>query len=138
MKVIIDTDPGLDDAVAILYALAEPGFQVQAITSVAGNIGLARTTENAGRLLAVTGARVPVVTGAERPLSGPGRNEAAIHGEDGLGGVVLPEPLAPPLPDAVRFMAGMLLEAPEGSLHILALAPLTNLALLARDHPAAF
>lgn len=138
MRVIIDTDPGLDDAVAILYALAESKFDVQAITSVAGNIGLERTTENAGRLLAVMGAELPVFMGAERPLSGPGRNEAAIHGADGLGGVVLPDPRSAPLPDAVGFMARMLQDAPIGTLTILALAPLSNLALLAREHPAAF
>lgn len=138
MKVIIDTDPGLDDAVAILYALGEPGFDVQAIASVAGNIGLARTTDNALRLLAVRGATVPVLTGASGPLAGAGRSEEAIHGADGLGGVTLPAPLAEALPDAVGFMAARLMAEPAGSLTILALAPLTNLALLARDHPEAF
>ncbi|MCW1931707.1 nucleoside hydrolase [Pararhodobacter zhoushanensis] len=138
MKVIIDTDPGLDDAVAILFALGAPGFDVQAITSVAGNIGITRTTDNALRLLAVCGANVPVVRGAEGPLAGEGLSEEAIHGADGLGGVALPAPLAKAVPDAVSFMVAHLMNEPSGSVTILALAPLTNLALLARDHPAAF
>ncbi len=138
MKVIIDTDPGLDDAVAILYALAEPRLEVQAITTVAGNIGLGRTTGNAGRLLAVMGADAPYAPGAAGPMARDGINEEAIHGADGLGGVALPEPLAPPREGAVSLLAECLMDAPAGQVTILALAPLTNLALLARDHPAAF
>lgn len=139
-RVIIDTDPGLDDAVAILYALAEPRLRVEAITTVAGNIGLETTTRNAGRLLAVMERNdIPYAAGASRPLEAEGRNEAAIHGEDGLGGVELPEPLAAPvLQPAVELLAARLLAAPEGQITLLALAPLTNLALLARDHPLAF
>lgn len=138
MKVIIDTDPGLDDAVGILYALAAPGLDVQAITTVAGNIGLDRTTANAGRLLAVMGADLPYAPGAAGPLARAGIHEEAIHGADGLGGVPLPEPLAPPHGDAVALLAGRLMAAPAGAITLLALAPLTNLALLARDHPAAY
>ena len=112
MKVIIDTDPGLDDAVAILYALSEPRFAVQAITSVAGNIGIDRTTDNALRLVAVPGADVPVVQGAAGPLAGTGRSEEAIHGADGLGGVTLPAPLTAPLPGATAFLADRLMREP--------------------------
>lgn len=138
MKVIIDTDPGLDDAVGILYALAVPELEVQAVTTVAGNIGLARTTGNAGRLLAVMGANAPYAPGASGPLARDGIHEEAIHGADGLGGVPLPEPLAPPRPDAVALLAERLLAEPSGTITLLALAPLTNLALLARDRPEAF
>lgn len=138
MKVVIDTDPGLDDAVAILFALADPGFDVRAITTVAGNIGLDRTTDNAGRLVAVMGARVPVAAGAAHPLARQGIHEEAIHGADGLGGVVLPAPLAPARDDAVALLAALLLAEGAGSVTALCLGPLTNLALLARDHPAAF
>ncbi|WP_068304185.1 nucleoside hydrolase [Pararhodobacter sp. CCB-MM2] len=138
MKVIIDTDPGLDDAVAILYALNEPRFDVQAITTVAGNIGLDRTTDNALRLASVMAASVPVARGAARPLAGAGLSEEAIHGADGLGGVQLPDPLAEAAPDAVALLAERLMAEPEGSLTILALAPLTNLAQLRRQHPEAF
>lgn len=138
MKVVIDTDPGLDDAVAILFVLADPGFQVLAITTVAGNIGLDRTTENAGRLVAVMGARVQVAAGAARPLARQGIHEEAIHGPDGLGGVALPAPLAPAQDDAVALLAALLLAEEAGSVTALCLGPLTNLALLARDHPVAF
>lgn len=138
MKVIIDTDPGLDDAVAILYALNEPRFDVQAITSVAGNIGITRTTDNALRLVAVSGRQIPVVQGATGPLSGTGRNEETIHGADGLGGVTLPLSPNGSLSDATGFVAKRLMAEPPGTLTILALAPMTNLAILARDHPQAF
>src|SRR5690606_19325025 len=120
------------------YALREPRFEVAAIASVAGNIGLARTTDNALRLAAVVGAEVPVWQGAAQPVEGAGRHEEAIHGADGLGGVTLPAPLASPLPEAVARLAALLNAEPAGSVTILALAPLTNLALLARDHQAAF
>jgi len=138
VKVVIDTDPGLDDAVAILFALAEPGLDVLAITTVAGNIGLDRTTENAGRLVAVMCRDVPVAAGAAGPLMRDSLHEAAIHGADGLGGVPLPPPARAPKGDAVRLLADLLAAEPPGSVTVLALGPLTNLALLARDHPAAF
>jgi purine nucleosidase/pyrimidine-specific ribonucleoside hydrolase len=135
---VIDTDPGLDDAVAILFALADPGFDVLAITTVAGNIGLDRTTDNAGRLVEVMGATVPVAAGAAGPLIRDTMHEAAIHGADGLGGVPLPPPARPPRGDAAALLADLLAGEPPGSVTVLALGPLTNLALLARDHPAAF
>jgi purine nucleosidase/pyrimidine-specific ribonucleoside hydrolase len=140
MRVIIDTDPGLDDAVAILHALAVPRFRVEAVTAVAGNIGLATTTRNVGGLLAVMGqGGTPYAAGAAGPLAGDGRSEIAIHGADGLGGVPLPPALAPPDGrSATALLAAHLLAAPAGSLQVLALGPLTNLALLARDAPEAY
>jgi inosine-uridine nucleoside N-ribohydrolase len=138
MKVVIDTDPGLDDAVAILFALTEPAFDVRSITTVAGNIGLDRTTDNAARLVAVTGARVAVAAGAARPMARDGIDEEAIHGADGLGGVSLPEPLAPPRNDGLETLAALLSTAEAGSLTALALGPLTNFGILARDYPDAF
>ncbi len=140
LRVLIDTDPGLDDAVAILYALARQGFAVDAMTSVAGNIGITTTTQNIGRLLAVMGRDdIAYAAGAARPLDGAGRDEAAIHGSDGLGGVVLPAPqISPEAQDATQFLADTLRAAPSGALTVLALGPLTNLAQLARDEPAAY
>lgn len=139
-RVFIDTDPGLDDAVAILHALASGGFAVEGVTSVAGNIGIATTTANVGRLLAAMGrAEIPYVAGAKGPLRGESLSEAAIHGTDGLGGVTLPLPLAEPESRfATAFMAERLLAAPDGTFTVLALGPLTNLALLARDAPEAY
>jgi len=137
--VIIDTDPGLDDAVAILFALSRPdAFDLRGITTVAGNIGLATTTRNAGRLLALAGrADVPVLAGAAGPLARPGIDETRIHGADGLGGVALPEPLRPAHPGAVAWMAAQLTAAEAGSVDLLALGPLTNLAQLIAEAPAA-
>ena len=132
--VIIDTDPGLDDAVAILFALNSGRFDVLGLTTVAGNLGIDVTTRNAGRLLALLGATIPVVSGAAMPLARPGIDEAAIHGDDGLGGVVLPEPLAEPHGYAPYWIAERLRASHAGSVDILALGPLTNIALLLRDH----
>lgn len=131
-KVIIDTDPGLDDAVGILLALNHPAFDVLAITTVAGNIGIERTTANAGRLLsAMRRGEIPYARGAARPLAGSGRDEEAIHGADGLGGVVLPEPIAPASDlGATALLSEMLNNADAGEIDILALGPLTNLAAL--------
>lgn len=139
-SVLIDTDPGLDDAVAILYALACGGFTIEAMTSVAGNIGITTTTQNIGRLLAAMGrADIPCAAGAAGPLKGDGLEEAAIHGEDGLGGVVLPAPLAAPdRHGATALLVARLHAAPAGALTVLALGPLTNLALLARNAPEAY
>ena len=137
-RVIIDTDPGLDDAVAILFALNCGQFDIAGVTTVAGNIGIETTTRNAGRLLALIGrADVPVVTGASAPLQRDGIDERAIHGDDGLGGVALPAPQANPLHGASAWMAKVLTEGAPRSVDILALGPLTNIAKLVLDHPEA-
>ena len=136
---IIDTDPGIDDAIGILLALASPEFSIAGITTVAGNIGLETTTRNAGRLLAFAGRDdIPVLKGAAAPLSRPGPEPLDLHGEDGLGGVPLPEPLrAPESRAAAEWLAGILLDRPEGTVDVLALGPLTNLAQLCLGRPEA-
>jgi purine nucleosidase/pyrimidine-specific ribonucleoside hydrolase len=135
--ILIDTDPGIDDAVAILHALSVPAFRVLGLTTVAGNLGLATTTRNSLRLLALMGrADVPVVAGAAAPLARPGWQSADIHGQDGLGGVPMPEPLTAATPgDAVAFLADALDAAP-GAVDVLALGPLTNIARLVTERPA--
>lgn len=138
IRAVIDTDPGIDDAVAILHALSSPAFEIVGITTVAGNIGIETTTRNAGRILALAGrSDIPVVAGATAPLSRKGFDTADIHGNDGLGGVSFPEPAVPPLFDAVEWLADLLMREPEESIDILALGPLTNIARLATDHPEA-
>jgi purine nucleosidase len=139
IRAIIDTDPGIDDAVAILFALKSGLFDIAGITTVAGNIGIEITTRNAGRLLALTGrSGIPVVPGAERPLSWKGLSSLDVHGDDGLGGVPFPEPEAPPLArDAAEWLAELLAAEPAGTIDILALGPLTNIARLIRQAPDA-
>ncbi|MGE0502591.1 MAG: nucleoside hydrolase [Rhizobiaceae bacterium] len=137
-KVVIDTDPGIDDAVAILAALASPELDVAGLTTVAGNLGIAVTTRNAGRILALAGrSDIPVIAGADRPLVRAFKDFADIHGEGGLGAVPVPEPAVPSRSGAVSWLAALLLREPSGSVDILALGPLTNVALLLRDYPAA-
>jgi inosine-uridine nucleoside N-ribohydrolase len=137
-KIIIDTDPGIDDAVAILLALQSPRFDLLGITTVAGNIGIRTTTRNAGRILALADRDdVPVITGAAGPLARPGFDTVDIHGSDGLGGVAFPESRISARDGAAAWIAEQLEAGEAGSIDILALGPLTNIALLVHDHPAA-
>jgi pyrimidine-specific ribonucleoside hydrolase len=136
---IIDTDPGVDDAVAIMLALASPEVELLAVTTVFGNVPLTATTENAGRLLALCDrSDVPVAAGAARPLVHPQRERAeAWHGGDGLGGRAadLPAPAAEPDPrGAVELMAATLRASVE-PVTIAPIGPLTNVALLLAVHP---
>jgi purine nucleosidase/pyrimidine-specific ribonucleoside hydrolase len=136
---VIDTDPGIDDAIGILLALASPEFSIAGITTVAGNIGIETTTRNAGRLLAFAEQdRIPVYRGAAAPLSRPGPEPLNLHGEDGIGGVDLPDPARPPEGrTAVEWLASLLLNQPSGTVDVMALGPLTNLAQLILKRPDA-
>jgi purine nucleosidase len=138
-RVIIDTDPGLDDALAILFALGCDRFDVLGVTTAGGNIGLEQTTINTGGLLALMGrSDIPVIRGTEVPLTREMADIiAVVHGEDGLKGVELPAPEKAPLSDACRWMAQTLMAHEPGSIDILALAPPTNVAHLLTDYPEA-
>jgi pyrimidine-specific ribonucleoside hydrolase len=135
---VIDTDPGVDDAVALLLAAASPEVEVRAVTTVFGNVELARTSVNARRLTALAGIPdVPVAAGAERPLVYPQELRADDwHAGDGLGG--LADTLPPPGPldprGAVQLMADVL-RAAEEPVTIAPIGPLTNIALLLAVHP---
>ena len=135
MRVIIDTDPGIDDAIALLYALRHPGLDVAAITTVGGNIGLDVTTRNAVRIIALAGADVAVHPGADAPLRRPAGFETAIHGADGLGGVPFPEPTRPP--SETGAVDAMRTRIAEGATTLLCLGPLTNVAHLLDRAPDA-
>lgn len=134
--VLIDCDPGHDDAIALLLALASPELEVLAVTTVAGNAPLERTTLNALRVLEVAGRRdVAVAAGAERPLLRPPAAAPAIHGESGLQGPQWVQPGARPRPGhAVDLLAATVAAARQPPT-LIALGPLTNLALALAVHP---
>lgn len=139
IPVIIDTDPGLDDALALLLALGSPEVDLIGVTTVAGNTTLANTTANALRILELAGRTdVPVAAGAARALvRETPRTGESFHGSDGLGGIPLPPPSTRPVDaHAVDFIAERLLASAE-PVTIVAIGPLTNIALLAATHPAA-
>ncbi|MEX6505567.1 nucleoside hydrolase [Jiella sp. M17.18] len=130
-SVIFDTDPGQDDAVAILTALASPELDVLGIVTVAGNIPLSLTTRNALRLVELAGRLdVPVHPGCDRPLRGPLVTAEHVHGATGLDGPDLPEPNAGPQAlHGVDFLIETVRANPPGTIRLLALGPLTNVAL---------
>jgi purine nucleosidase len=133
---ILDCDPGHDDMVAILLAAAHPRIDLLAITTVAGNGTLERTTHNARAVCSLAGIRdVPIAAGAAGPLVGTLRTAAHVHGESGLEGAELPDPDVPLAPEhAVELMARLLREAAE-PVTLVPTGPLTNIALLLRTHP---
>ncbi len=136
IRLIIDTDPGVDDAIAILMALASPDVEVVGLTTVGGNVPLARSTRNALALLQAAGRPdIPVARGATRPLRGRYTYEPQFHGPGGLSSR-LPDPTTEPVSQgAVQFLHEQLTSQPSEAL-LVALGPLTNIARLLREHPA--
>jgi purine nucleosidase len=132
-RVVIDTDPGVDDAVAILLALASPELTVLALTTVAGNVSLEKTTLNARRILDL--AKRPdvlVAAGCATSLAGTSRDASDVHGSDGLGDLEWPEPqIEVSALHAVDLLAQLIADGP---LTIVAIGPLTNLATLLERH----
>ncbi len=130
-KIIIDTDPGQDDAVAIMLALASPELEVLGITAVAGNVPLALTQKNARIICELSGKpETKVFAGAVRPLVRELVTAEYVHGKTGLNGPTLPDPTMP-LQDqhAVDFIVETLMAEPEGAVTLCVLGPLTNIAL---------
>jgi inosine-uridine nucleoside N-ribohydrolase len=134
-RIIVDCDPGHDDAIALLLALASPEVELVGITTVAGNQTLEKTTANAIRVLDLVGRDdIPVAAGADRPLVRELRTSANVHGETGLDGPVLLPPSREPLDrHAVDFLA----ERIEPGMVLVPTGPLTNVALLLERHPEA-
>ncbi len=134
--VILDVDPGHDDAVAIMMACGSPGLDLLAVTTVAGNATLPKTTRNALRILSLIGRTdVPVAAGASRPLERELRTAEDIHGESGMDGPEIPEPtFEPDGRGAVEVMADVLRTSPE-PVTLIPVGPLTNIATLLRQHP---
>ncbi|MFO1073540.1 MAG: nucleoside hydrolase [Geminicoccaceae bacterium] len=130
-QIILDCDPGQDDALAILLALASPeDIDLLAIGAVAGNVPLALTERNARQIVELAGATVPVHAGCARPILLPLETAEYVHGSTGLNGAVLPEPKAPLAPGhAVDMIVETVMTRPAGTVTLCATGPLTNVAL---------
>lgn len=134
--VILDCDPGHDDALAILLALARPEIDLRAVTTVAGNAPLEATTRNALSILTLAGrSDIPVAAGAAKPLRLPLETAAAVHGTGGLDGAKLPEPAVLAADASALELAADAIERAEGPVTIVATGPLTNIAVLLEARP---
>lgn len=136
LPVILDCDPGHDDAIALILALASPELKVLAVTTSAGNQTPDKTLNNALRILTLLGRDdIPVAAGAPKPLARELIIADNVHGESGLDGPKLPDPaFAPVAMTALELMASCLRESPE-PVTLVPTGPLTNIALLLAAHP---
>ena len=135
-KIIIDCDPGIDDALALVFAHGSPGLRLCGVTTVAGNVPLDMTTANALRVADFVGiGDVPVVAGCAGPLLRPGLDAHHVHGASGLGGALLPAPASRAAAGhAVDYLIETIGAAP-GEITLIAIGPLTNIALAVRREP---
>jgi purine nucleosidase len=135
-RIIIDTDPGVDDALAFLLALASPEIKLEALTTTQGNVTLEKATRNALSVLELGRAsHIPVASGSLLPLVQPLRASAHVHGESGIGNSKLPEPQAKPVPEhAVDYLIERILAEPN-EISIFPIGPLTNIAMAIRKEP---
>lgn len=135
-RIILDTDPGVDDAMAIFLALRSPELKVEAITAVSGNVPLAFTLPNALRLVEIAGhPEVPVAGGAAFPLVRRLVTAAYVHGNNGLGGVEFPEAKIKPVPETASELIRRIVRANPGEITIAAVGPLTNIATVLKADP---
>jgi len=134
-EILLDCDPGHDDAIALVLALADSRATVGGVTTVAGNQTLGKTTENALKTLALADREdVPVAAGMDRPMTRELRTAPEVHGESGLDGPDLPEPTADPIDDhAVEFIADTARE--RDGLTLVPTGPLTNVGMALRKYP---
>jgi purine nucleosidase len=133
--VILDTDPGVDDALAIMLALGSPELDVIGICTVSGNVPLKTGTRNAqGLLQLLDRTDIPVFAGADQPLKRDPVFATEVHGKSGMGQAVLPEPSQEVKGDAVDFLVQTLSDQP-GEIALIAVGPLTNLALAEQHQP---
>jgi len=135
-RIIIDTDPGVDDALTFLLAVASPQIKLEALTTTQGNVTLEVATRNALAVLELAKAgSIPVAAGSVVPLVQPLRASAYVHGESGIGNSKLPEPKNKPAPHhAVDYLIEKALAEP-GELSIFPIGPLTNIAMAIRKEP---
>ncbi len=129
VRVIIDTDPGVDDALALLLAMRSPELKIEAITPVAGNVPLDLTLPNALRMIEIAGRTdIPVAAGARAPLMRRLVTATYVHGENGLGGAVFPEPETKPVATPAAELIREIIRQYSGEVTLLAIGPLTNIA----------
>jgi purine nucleosidase len=130
VRIILDTDPGIDDSLAILFLAAQPDIELVAVGSVHGNVPASTAADNALRVLDIAGLNdVPVAVGAHRPLAQELRTTEFVHGADGLGGQAGPSPRRRPVDISAAEQIVELARANPGELTLLALGPLTNVAI---------
>ncbi len=136
MKMIIDTDAGVDDAQAIILALADPNVDVKAITTLTGNVHIRHVVPNVLTILQAMESDVPVYAGIDRPLVSEWEDAEEFHGEDGLGNYTDRPPVTRTIEDENAVLALLRLSKEyEGELTLVALGPLTNLAMAIRLDP---
>ncbi len=135
-RVIIDTDPGVDDAFALLLAMRSPELKIEAITPVAGNVPLEFTLPNALRMVEIAGRTdIPVAPGASAPLMRRLVTATYVHGENGLGGAVFPEPRTKPVAIPASEMIREIIRKYPNEVTLITLGPLTNVALALNSDP---
>src|SRR5437870_7746209 len=128
-RVVIDTDPGVDDALALLLAMRSPELKIEAITPVAGNVPLELSLPNALRMVEIAGRTdIPVAVGASAPLLRRLVTAAYAHGENGLGGAVFPEPKIKPVAEPAAVFIRQIVRNYPGEVTLIPVGPLTNIA----------
>ena len=135
IPLLIDTDPGVDDALALLMAFNDPRFDVVGLTIAAGNVGLDHTVANALKLCEVCGMDAPVFAGADAPLVFPARDAAYVHGRDGFGDTGYAKAARAAEAEHAALAILRLSHEHAGKLLLVALGPLTNLALALKLDP---
>src|ERR1700756_3121494 len=135
-RVIIDTDPGVDDALALLLAMSSPELKIEGITPVSGNVPLELTLPNALRMVEVAGRTdIPVAAGAKVPLVRRLVTAAYVHGENGLGGAVFPEPKIKPVAEPAADLIRQIIRKYPGEVTLITIGPLTNIATALNADP---
>jgi purine nucleosidase len=135
-RIIIDTDPGVDDSFTFLLALASPEIKLEALTTTQGNVTVEKATRNALSVLELGGAgHIPVAKGSVLPLVQPLRASAYVHGESGIGNAQLPEPQTKPVQGhAVDYLIDRVIAEPN-EVSIFPIGPMTNIAMAIRKEP---